>query len=66
MHVTAHVAKHSYYTNWIREYGSTKLSIGKLARQVGTSVAVLRTTYVHIDLTDEDWAHLGSFGDRAL
>jgi hypothetical protein len=33
-----------------------------LSRQVGTSVAVLRETYVHIDISDADWAHLNDFG----
>jgi integrase len=63
--VSAHIAKHSYCTNWIQDYGSSELSMEKLSRQVGTSVSVLRSTYVHIDLTDEDWAHLRSFGERA-
>ena len=34
----------------------------KLARQVGTSVSVLRKTYVHLDLRDSDWAHIKDFG----
>jgi hypothetical protein len=34
----------------------------KLSRQVGTSVGVLRETYVHIDIDDADWPHLNDFG----
>ena len=34
----------------------------KLSRQVGTSVAVLRRTYVHYDLQAADWAHISDFG----
>jgi len=62
--VTAHVAKHSYCTNWIKAYGSDELAMVKLSRQVGTSVRVLRETYVHIDLSDDDWAHIKGFGSR--
>jgi hypothetical protein len=34
----------------------------KLSRQVGTSVAVLRSTYVHITLSAADWQHLKTMG----
>ncbi len=34
----------------------------KLSRQVGTSVEVLRKTYVHIQSSDADWAAVRSFG----
>jgi hypothetical protein len=36
--------------------GEGELAMEKLSRQVGTSVAVLRKTYVHIDIDDKDWA----------
>jgi integrase len=60
--VTAHVARHSYCTNWIRSYGSDELAMEKLSRQVGTSVGVLRDTYIHITLTASDWEHLRALG----
>jgi integrase len=60
--VTAHVAKHSYCTNWIRDQGRDELAMEKLSRQVGTSVGVLRETYVHISLSSADWAHLKTMG----
>ena len=60
--VTAHVAKHSYVSNWIRDYGSDELTMQKLSRQVGTSVEVLRQTYVHVDLTTADWDHIRAMG----
>jgi integrase len=63
-HITAHVAKHSYCTNWINEYGSDELAMEKLSRQVGTSVDVLRRTYVHITLTPSDWTHLKTMGSQ--
>lgn len=62
--VTAHVAKHSYCTNWINEYGSNELAMEKLSRQVGTSVSNLRETYVHLQLADADWAQIREFGIR--
>jgi integrase len=62
-HLTAHVAKHSYCTNWIRDQGNNELAMEKLSRQVGTSVGVLRNTYVHISLTADDWAHLRAMGE---
>ena len=55
--VTAHTAKHTYCTNWITEKGDTENSMERLSRQVGTSVAVLRETYVHVQFTD---ARLGT------
>jgi integrase len=60
--VTAHVAKHSYCTNWIRDQGGDEFAMEKLSRQVGTSVGVLRETYVHITLSSADWAHLKAMG----
>jgi integrase len=60
--VTAHVAKHSYCTNWIRQYGDSELAMEKLSRQVGTSPAVLRDTYVHIVIDDSDWGQIQDFG----
>jgi integrase len=60
--VTAHVAKHSYCSNWIRDRGDGEIELEKLSRQVGTSVAVLRSTYVHITLGDADWEHLKTLG----
>jgi hypothetical protein len=60
--VTNHVARHSYCTNWINEYGDGERAMEKLPRQVGTSPEVLRRTYVHIELTDADWLDLKSFG----
>jgi integrase len=59
--VTAHVAKHSYCTNWVRG-DQSELSIEKLSRQVGTSPSVLRQTYVHQTVTDADWAQIKAFG----
>lgn len=60
--VTAHIAKHSYCTNWVHEYGRGELAMELLSRQVGTSVTVLRKTYVHFNLDTADWAHIKSFG----
>jgi integrase len=60
--VTAHVARHSYATNWIREFGHDEFSIEKLSRQLGTSVANLRKTYIHLHLTDQDWKDVRGFG----
>jgi integrase len=60
--ITAHVARHSYCTNWIKDQGSHELSMEKLSRQVGTSVEVLRKTYVHLDFDDDDWAHIKTLG----
>jgi hypothetical protein len=34
----------------------------KLSRQVGTSVGVLRSTYIHFDLDTSDWEHIRNFG----
>ena len=62
VNVTAHVAKHSYCSNWINDLGTHELAMEKLSRQAGTSVANLRKTYVHIALTDDDWRHIKSFG----
>jgi integrase len=62
VHVTAHVAKHSYCTNWLRDRGKDEFAMEKLSRQVGTSVGVLRQTYVHLTIDDADWAHLRSMG----
>lgn len=60
MNVTAHTAKHTYCTNWITEKGDTEHSMERLSRQVGTSVAVLRATYVHVQFTD--WEHIRELG----
>jgi integrase len=60
--VTAHIAKHSYCTNWIKAFGDGEIAMVKLSKQVGTSVSVLRATYVHITLSDADWAQLRAFG----
>jgi integrase len=62
--VTAHVARHTYCTLWIAERGDSEHSMTKLSRQVGTSVAKLRSTYVHVQYTDDDWASLRAFGQR--
>jgi hypothetical protein len=61
--VTAHTAKHSYSTNWVNEHGDGELSIEKLSRQVGTSVQVLRATYVHFSLSEADWTHIRGLGE---
>jgi hypothetical protein len=37
----------------------------KLSRQVGTSVDVLRKTYVRMTLSEADWAHLHTMGAEA-
>lgn len=60
--LTAHVARHSYCTNWIHDQGSDEFAMEKLSRQVGTSVGVLRSTYVHIALSAADWEHLRTMG----
>lgn len=64
VNVTAHTAKHTYCTNWITEKGDTENSMERLARQVGTSVAVLRKTYVHVQFSDADWEHIRTLGSR--
>jgi integrase len=64
VNVTAHVAKHSYCTNWIKEYGDGENAMEKLSRQVGTSVSVLRSTYVHQVFDAADWSEIRSFGSR--
>ena len=61
--VTAHVARHTYATNWIKEQGSDEHSMEKLSRQLGTSVAKLRAAYVHVRYEDADWAHIRNFGN---
>jgi integrase len=61
--VTAHVAKHSYCTNWIHDQ-SDEISLELLSRQVGTSVEVLRKTYIHVDARASDWAYLRAMGQR--
>jgi integrase len=62
--VTAHVARHTYATNWIKEQGSDEHSMDKLSRQLGTSVAKLRAAYVHVRYEDADWAHIRNFGGK--
>ena len=64
INVTAHVARHTYATNWINDHGTDEHSMEKLSRQVGTSVAVLRKTYVHVRYSGDDWEHLRTFGSR--
>jgi integrase len=60
--LTAHVCRHTYCTNYVKEYGHNEYAMEKLSRLVGTSVGVLRNTYVHLDLTASDWDDLRSFG----
>jgi hypothetical protein len=36
----------------------------KLSRQVGTSVQVLRGTYVYLSFSDSDWMAIRGFGSR--
>jgi integrase len=62
--VTAHVARHTYCTLWISDHGESETSMIKLSRQVGTSVGKLRSTYVHVQYSDNDWAMLREFGQR--
>jgi len=62
VHLTAHIARHTYCTNWILTYGDGEVAIEKLSRQVGVSVAVLRSTYVHVTLSDQDWADIRGLG----
>jgi integrase len=62
--VTAHTARHTFCTRWVDECGDTENSMERLSRQVGTSVTVLRRTYVHVAYTDADWEHLRAFGGR--
>ena len=54
--VTPHTAKHSYCTNWLRVHGSDERSLAQLSAQVGTSIEVLRRTYLHhtFDQVDRD------------
>lgn len=71
---TPHTAKHSYCTNWLRTKGSDEHSLAQLSAQVGTSVGVLRRTYLHhtFDETDRDairsigseWGRPFARGDR--
>jgi hypothetical protein len=56
------VAKHSYCSNWIVAYGAGEHAMEKLSRQVGTSVTNLRKAYVHVSLSEDDWAAIGTFG----
>lgn len=44
------------------EQGQGEFAMEKLSRLVGTSVAVLRKTNVHLNLTPTDWLNLRSFG----
>ena len=44
--------------------GDTENSMERLSRQVGTSVAVLRKTYVHVQFSDADWEHIRALGAR--
>lgn len=62
--VTAHVARHSYCTNWITEHGESEADMTRLSRQIGTSVGVLRSTYVHLHFTPDQWDDVRSFGRR--
>lgn len=62
--ITAHMAKHSYCTNWIQDHGTGELAMEKLSRQVGTSVNVPRKTYVHFNLDTADWAHIKTLGTQ--
>ena len=62
VNVTAHVARHSYCTEWVTDQGSTEHSLERLSRQVGTSVSVLRNTYLHVDFKDADWEHIRRLG----
>jgi integrase len=55
VHLTAHVCRHTYCTNWIRNAGADEMAMEKLSRQVGASVGVLRKTYVHYRLGASDW-----------
>ena len=64
--LTAHVAKHSYCTNWIKEHKADEFAMEKLSRQVGTSPEVLRKTYVHLNITDAEWSEIRSFGARDI
>jgi integrase len=62
IHVTNHVGRHTYCTNWVAEHGANELALEKLSRQVGASVEVLRKTYVHVQFSDSDFAAVRSFG----
>jgi integrase len=66
VHLTAHVARHSFCTNWVHDQGRDDFSIERLSRQVGTSPEVLRRTYVHFDLKPDDLAAIKGFGRRSL
>lgn len=63
--LTAHIAKHTYCTNWIRKHGQNETAMEKLSRQVGTSVANLRKTYIHHDFSENDWEDIRGFGSVA-
>lgn len=64
VNVTAHVARHSYCTNWVRR-DKSEFSVEKLSRQVGTSPSVLRQTYIHHSVTEADWQEIKAFGTPA-
>lgn len=63
--LTAHVCRHTFCTNYVRQQGHDEFALEKLSRLVGTSVTVLRQTYVHLDLSADDWASLRNFGSRS-
>ena len=62
--VTAHVARHSYCSNWITDVGDGEADLKRLSAQVGASVPTLRKTYVHISGTDEQIELIKAFGGR--
>jgi hypothetical protein len=52
----------TYATNWITKHGDSEEQHGTASQQVGTSVAVLRKTYVHVQFNEADWQHIKDFG----
>jgi integrase len=62
--VTAHIARHSFCTNWVHSQGRDDFSVERLSRQVGTSASVLRRTYIHFDLKPDDLVAIKDFGKR--
>jgi len=61
-HVTAHVARHTYCTNWLNSVGDGERDLHKLSRQVGCSVDRLRKTYIHFADDDQAFEAIRNLG----
>ena len=62
--VTAHPAKHTLLHQLDHRKRRRRNQHGTLSRQVGTSITVLRKTYVHVQFSDADWEHIRELGSR--